>query len=172
MDYPRFPISEMHLGKFPRLIGISKLESQSTSRLQYVQNQRCLTSPCIGSEKLRYQSQWTIFWHRDRLHGEKISPTTICLMRWLRLYWRSFSRMCTSEKELVSKSSVLRKTSDFYEEGNLPTWSLSIFEPPKLVKLYKVHQIYSIYAYIQNDDVQDFDTRWDQALLAASEIPT
>ena len=24
----------------------------------------------------------------------------------------------------------------------------------------------------QNDDVQDFDTRWDQALLAASETPT
>ena len=25
---------------------------------------------------------------------------------------------------------------------------------------------------LQNDDVPDFDTRWDQALLAASEIPT
>ena len=25
---------------------------------------------------------------------------------------------------------------------------------------------------LENDDVQDFDTRWDQALLAASEIPT
>ena len=25
---------------------------------------------------------------------------------------------------------------------------------------------------LQNDDVQDFDTRWDRSLLAASEIPT
>ena len=25
---------------------------------------------------------------------------------------------------------------------------------------------------LQNDDVQDFDTRWDPALAAASEIPT
>ena len=25
---------------------------------------------------------------------------------------------------------------------------------------------------LQNDDVQDFDTRWDQALFAASEMPT
>ena len=25
---------------------------------------------------------------------------------------------------------------------------------------------------LQEDDVQDFDTRWDQALLAASVIPT
>ena len=28
IDYPGFPISELHLGKFPRLNGISKLESQ------------------------------------------------------------------------------------------------------------------------------------------------
>ena len=26
-------------------------------------------------------------------------------------------------------------------------------------------------ASLQGDDIQDFDTRWDQALLAASEIP-
>ena len=25
---------------------------------------------------------------------------------------------------------------------------------------------------LQNDDVQDFDVRWDQALLSASETPT
>ena len=25
---------------------------------------------------------------------------------------------------------------------------------------------------LQDDDVQDFDTRWDEALCAASEIPT
>ena len=25
---------------------------------------------------------------------------------------------------------------------------------------------------LQNDDVQDFDTRWDQALLSSSELPT
>ena len=28
------------------------------------------------------------------------------------------------------------------------------------------------YVRLQNDDVQDFDTRWDQALLTASEVPT
>ena len=35
----------------------------------------------------------------------------------------------------------------------------------------KPYKVYSLYAW-ENDDVQDFDTRWDQALLAASEIPT
>ena len=39
----------------------------------------------------------------------------------------------------------------------------------ELMKQCKVCQICSMYAY---NNVQDFDTRWDQALLAASEIPT
>ena len=39
------------------------------------------------------------------------------------------------------------------------------------MKLYKVYQIlFSI--RLQDDDVQDFDTRWSQAQKAASEIPT
>ena len=39
------------------------------------------------------------------------------------------------------------------------------------MKQYKDSQTYSIYIY-QNDDVQDFDVRWDQALLSANETLT
>ena len=46
-----------------------------------------------------------------------------------------------------------------------------LFRATELLKLCKVDQIYSTYA-LQDDDVQDIDVRWDQALLAASEIPT
>ena len=35
---------------------------------------------------------------------------------------------------------------------------------PGLSDLFKIH--------LQNDDDQDFDVRWDQALLSASEIPS
>ena len=55
----------------------------------------------------------------------------------------------------MSKSNVLRKTADSYEEGRL----LTILGPPELLKLFNTH--------LQNDDVQDFDIRWDQALLVA-----
>ena len=47
---------------------------------------------------------------------------------------------------------------------------MSIFEPPGLVKLYKVYQIYSQYAYrmmLFKISMQD-----GTKLLAASEIPT
>ena len=39
---------------------------------------------------------------------------------------------------------------------------------PVLLKQYKVYQICSENA-CHNDDVQDFDVRWDQASLTASE---
>ena len=74
-------------------------------------------------------------------------------MQWLRLHWKSCLRVCTS---------------DSYEESRLLTWSTSISVQPKfcstrLSDLFKIR--------LHDDDVQDFDTRWDQALLAASERP-
>ena len=172
MDYPRIPISEMHLGKFP-----DSLAFQSSKVNQHQDSSMCKISVASHHYALDQRS-WDIRVN-ERSSDIAIDYRATRFPR-LRFAWcddcvciEGASHACAlPQKELVSKRSVLRKTSDFYEEGNLPTWSLSIFEPPKLVKLYKVYQIYSVYAYIQNDDVQDFDTRWDQALLAASEIPT
>ena len=46
-------------------------------------------------------------------------PNWRCLMRRLRLPWKSCStRMCTSEKEWVSKSNALKNTTYWYEETN------------------------------------------------------
>ena len=53
IDSPRFPISELHLGKFQSW-------KKSTSRLKFVQKQHVLISQCTGSKKLRLQSQLTI----------------------------------------------------------------------------------------------------------------
>ena len=139
---------------------------KSTSGLRCVQEQ-----PILRSEKLRLQSLLTKLWQRDRLWSEPISLTSICLMRWLRLHWRSFSiRRYTSEKEYVSKSSVLRTPTDSYEEDKLPSWSSSISVQPQLVKRYKDSDLFK--KHLQNDDVQDFDVRWDQALLSASDMPS
>ena len=40
----------------------------------------------------------------------------------------------------------------------------------ELLKQYRDSDLFNV--RLQNDDVQDFDVRWDQALLPASEIPT
>ena len=64
----------------------------------------------------------------------------------------------------MSKSSVLKSTTDSYEGDKLLTWSMSISVLPELMNLFSVR--------LQNDDVQDFDIRWDQALLSASDMPS
>ena len=50
-DYPRFPTSELHLGKFLTLGNF--IAGKSTSKLKYVQRQHILILQCIGSKKLR-----------------------------------------------------------------------------------------------------------------------
>ena len=57
IDYPRFPISELHLGKFPTLWNFEA--GKSTSRMRYVRNQQIFISQCTGSKKLRQQNQLT-----------------------------------------------------------------------------------------------------------------
>ena len=77
---------------------------------------------------------------------EPTFPTTKCLLRWLRLHWRSFSTgMCTSEQEYASKSNALKNTTDSYGGGKLLIWSTSIFEQPGLMEQYKDCQICSMY---------------------------
>ena len=60
--------------------------------MSYVQEQPILRSPCTGSEKLRLQSRLANSRHRDRLWCELVSPTTICLMRWMRLHSKKASQ--------------------------------------------------------------------------------
>ena len=47
---------------------------------------------------------------------------------------------------------------------------MSISLQPELMKRYRDSDLCSI--NLQNDDVQDFDVRWDQALLSAREMPS
>ena len=46
---------------------------------------------------------------------------------------------------------------------------MSISVQSELMKRYNDSQTSSI---LQNDDVQDFDVPWDQALLSASDMPS
>ena len=86
---------------------------------------------------------------RLRLHGKKLLTSV------------HFRRRVSAEEQRAQKD-------DRFLRGRQIAY---IFGPPELMKLYKVYQIYSKKTP-QNDDVQDFETRWDQALLSACEKPT
>ena len=69
--------------------------------------------------------------------------------------WRAASSKTTSIPE--------RKTKLF-------TWSSATSKQSKLMMQLKEYVICLIFC-LQNDDVQDFDTRWDQILLGTSKLP-
>ena len=116
IDYPRFPISEMHLGTFPH-----SMEFQSW-KVNFK------TEVC--SKKNRFS--WLRYaWCNDCVCIEWRSFST---------------GMCISEKEQASKSSVLKNTTDSHEGDKLPKWSTSIFEQLELMKQCRDCQIYSTYA--------------------------
>ena len=96
---------------------------KSTSKLRFVWEQQILRSRCSGSKKLRFLNQLTNLWHPDRLRGDVIFLTTICLMQWLRLPWRSFStRTFTSEKSKCRRAAcsevwpILTRNTDFVHD--------------------------------------------------------
>ena len=56
----------------------------------------------------------SITWRRDFPDSEMLGAKIASALKKIRL-----SRVCTSEGESVSKSNVLRNTTDSYEEGRL-----------------------------------------------------
>ena len=110
MDYPGFPISELNLGKFPDC-GISKLESQL---------------PDWGLSKNSRSSDHHMRWIKEVEISKSIDElvTSRSIVVWrdfpdydrldARLHWKIFStRIFTSGKEYVSKSSALKKYDRF-----------------------------------------------------------
>ena len=68
------------------------------------------------------------------------------------------------KKSKVSKSNVLKYTTDSYEEAKLQTLSMSMFEPPGADEAVQgLSDLFNI--RLHNDDVQDFDTRWDSSSM-------
>ena len=167
IDSPKFPISELHLRKFP-----DSMEFQSWkvifARLKHVRKQQTLISQCNRSEKLRWQSQLTNLWHRYRLWCEQISPTSICLMRWLRLHWKDFSTKHVHFRKRVSVEEQRAQKYHRFLGGRQIAYM--IHEHFRASGAYEAVQglpdLFSI--RLHNDDVQDFDVRWDQALLSVN----
>ena len=131
----------MHLWLIPRLYGIPKLESE-------LENRSMLESKGSSSRHAMDQRNRnsTVNWrphHTTMDFGRNpISQIMMSWMRWWRLHWESFTiGTLTSERKSVSKSSVLRTTTDVWEEDKLPPWSVTIFVQRDLMMEFKVYQI-------------------------------
>ena len=173
MDYTIFPISEMRPRKCTDSMEFHSWKVNIKTEACSKTADPNLTMHWIKEVEIAKSIRRTCDIAID--HGaNRFSLTTICLIRWLRLHWKKYFSTCmfTSAKEQASKSSVAQRYDRFLRvktnclhdlrafSCNQSLWSSA----KRLSDLFKKR--------LQSDDVQDFDVRWDQALLAASEIPT
>ena len=166
MDCPRIHHYGMEYWENSWLCGISKLENQ-------LHNWGLLTNSRSSGHRALDQRSWDCLNWRTCVtsQGSLIFLTSICLMRWLRQPWRRFSPMCTSGKELVSKSSELSIPDRFFRGRQIAHMLHEHFSATGACEA--VQGLSTLFPIsLQNDDVQDFDVRWDHVLLSVSEMPS
>ena len=123
IDYPRLPISELHLGKFSWLYVSSKLKSQLQDWSMF-EISRSSSHKALDHRSWNTKVNWEELMTSRSIFGAKRFP----ILR----YARSDDCVCTrryiSEKEKVSKSSARKNTIDSKEGDKLLTWSTSSLE--------------------------------------------
>ena len=95
--------------------------------------------------------------------------------------WEFDAKIASALKRIISNPFFKRRVSleeqkaqtptDFLKEDRLLTWSTNISVLLALMMLFLIWQIYLVSVSFQGDDIQDFDTRWDQALMSTCEVP-
>ena len=168
MDYPRFPISEMRLGKFP-----DSLEFQSW-KVNFK------TEMCLKTTVLHITVQWFKEVEIAKSIVELMISRSILERTDFPDYDMLDAMIASAMKKLVTsvhfrkRVSVEEQRAQKYDRFSRGRQTNLIYEhcPCTLepMKQYKVSQI-CLNIRLQNDGVQDFDVRWDQALLSASETP-
>ena len=157
----------MESWKISWLCGISKLEGQ-------LQNWGPSTNSRSSGPYALDQGSWdcpnqlTNLWHRDRLQGSTIFLISICLMRWLRQPWRSFSTRSQISENRVNVEEQRAQKHDRFLRGR--QIACMIYQYFRATGAYDAAQglSYLFAICLPNDDVQDFDVRWDHASLSAS----
>ena len=169
MDYPRYSILEMHLGKFP-----DSVEFQSW-KVNFK------TEVCANSQFPHI----TMHWIKEVEIAKSIDDLMMSQSIEGRRDFSDFevldARIASALRKIIFNTSVKRRVSveelraqkqyRFLQGRQI---AYMIYEHFRATGAYDAAQGLSglFNVRLQHDDVQDFDTRWDQALLSASEIPT
>ena len=144
MDHPRILVTEWNLRKFSWLYEISKLENQ-------LQNWGLFTNSRFSHHIALYQRSWYC----------QINWPTCNIAVDYQSHFRK--RVGVEEQRAQNSARFLQGRSIAY----------MIYEYFRATGAYEAVQGLStlIATSLQNDGVQDFDVRWDHALLSASETP-
>ena len=162
IDFPRCPFSELHLGTFP----------DSTEFQSWKVNFK--TEVCSKTAYLHLTMRWIKEVEIAKSIGELVTSRSIVGRTDFTDFDMLDAMIASANKRLLDKHIHFRKIVSVEEQRaqkhdrflrgrKIPcNWSsTSGARPISFVKIS-----------LQNEDVQDFDVRWDQALLSASEMPS
>ena len=141
------------------------------SRLKYVQNQQIFISQSTGTKKVEISMSTDDLMtsrpstgRKDFTDYDMFDAMMASVLKKLLTHVHFRKRVSVEEQGAQKYDRFLRGKQVAY----------MIYEHFRATEAYEAGQgpsdLFNL--RLQNDDVQDFDTRWDQAPLAASEIPT
>ena len=169
MDYPRYSILEMHLGKFPDF-----MEFQSW-KVNFK------TAVCASSQFPNKTTHWITEVEMAKSIDDLMTTRSITRRTDFPDYDLLDAKIAFVLNKLITNMHFRRRVcSEELLAQNQTRFSrgrqiaFMIYEHFRATGAYDAAQglsdLYNV--RLQNDDVQDFDTRWDHALLSASVVPT
>ena len=170
MDYPRYSILEMHLGKF-----LDPMEF-----LKWKINLK--TEVCSKTADPHLTLQWTKEVQIAKCIGELMTSRSVVGRTDFPDYDMLDAMIASALQKLLDKHVHFRRSVSV-EEQRAQKYdrflrgrqiAFMIYEHFRATGAYDAAQGLSdlFNVRLQNDDVQNFNTRWAQALLSASEVPT
>ena len=169
MDYPRFQISEMHLGKFRDSLEFQSwkvnFKTEVCAKSAFPHNTMHVIKE-VETAKSRddLMTSRSITGRTDFPDYDMLDAMIAFALKKLLTHVHFRKRVSVEEQRAQKKfRPILTREAD-----------CMIYDHFRATGAYEAVQglsdLFNI--RLQNDDVQDFDTRWDQALSAASEKPT
>ena len=169
MDYPRYSILEMHPGKFPDSMEFHswkvnfKTEVYSDSQFPHL-TMHWITEVEMPKSIGVFLTSRSITGRIDFTDYDLLDANTASALKKLIANMHFRRRECTEELRAQNETRFLQGRHI----------ASLIYAHVRATGAYDAAQGLSdpFNVRLQNDDVQDFDTRWDQAPLSACKVPT
>ena len=162
IDYPRFSISLLHLGNFPDSVifhcwkVIFKTDVCRNQQIKEVEQAKTIDEPMTSRS----------------IVGETIAPTAFFFLRCFCVCIEKTSRQSYSlPQKRKCRRAACSKYDDSYEREKIALHDVRAF--PCNRRLWSgTRTLRFVQHAFADDDVQDFDVWWCQALLSANEMPS
>ena len=139
------------------------------SRLKYALTEDVLQSQCCGSEKWRWRNHWTILLTSLSIEGRDFPEFEMLDAKIASTLERIISNQYFRRRVNVEEQECSKKYDRFPRGRQLACMIFDHFRATGAHDALDLSDRVDVSS--QGDDIQDFDTRWDQTPVSACEVP-